>query len=242
MNHLESRTDASFWPACWRCPLGCWQAAPRKPLTTPASNKKVAAIVTAYHRYSHADNIVTRFMEGYSIIGKSYPPPTRVASLYIDQTPTTTSAGRWPITGAFRSSSHRRRPDARRRQAGGGWRAPRRRTGRLSLQRQGTEALSAPPLLRGGGQGLSRRASGRCRSSWTSTCRTLGRREVDVRPEPGAGLPDDGRLVDPGDVSPAGPAAEAGRGMGRPCRWVIRRLATSTTNSARVEHAWRRSR
>jgi hypothetical protein len=60
---------------------------PRKALPTAASRKKVAAIVTAYHRYSHADNIVTRFMEGYSIVGKSYAPPARVASLYIDQTP-----------------------------------------------------------------------------------------------------------------------------------------------------------
>ena len=54
-----------------------------------ASNKKVAAIVTAYHRYSHADDIVTKVIEGYSIVGKSYPPPCRVASLYIDQTPDT---------------------------------------------------------------------------------------------------------------------------------------------------------
>jgi hypothetical protein len=53
------------------------------------SARKVAAIVTAYHRYSHADNIVTRFIEGYSVAGKSYPPPCRVASLYIDQTPDT---------------------------------------------------------------------------------------------------------------------------------------------------------
>lgn len=50
-----------------------------------ASDKKVAAIVTTYHRFSHADNIVTRFMEGYSIVGRSYPPPCRVASLFIDQ-------------------------------------------------------------------------------------------------------------------------------------------------------------
>lgn len=55
--------------------------------TPPAAQteKQVAAIVTNYRRYSHADNIVTRFMEGYSIAGKSYPPPCRVASLYIDQ-------------------------------------------------------------------------------------------------------------------------------------------------------------
>jgi len=45
----------------------------------PASTKRVAAIVTTYHRYSHADNIVTRFIEGYAIVGKSYPPPCRVA-------------------------------------------------------------------------------------------------------------------------------------------------------------------
>jgi hypothetical protein len=54
-------------------------------IAPPASDKKVAAIVTTYHRYSHADNIVTRFMEGYSIVGKSYPPPCKVASLYIEQ-------------------------------------------------------------------------------------------------------------------------------------------------------------
>jgi hypothetical protein len=51
----------------------------------PASTKKVAAVVTTYFRYSHADNIVTRFMEGYSIRGKSFPPPCKVASLFIEQ-------------------------------------------------------------------------------------------------------------------------------------------------------------
>lgn len=51
----------------------------------PATDKKVAALVTTYYRYSHADNLVTRFMEGYSIVGKSYPPPFQLASLYIEQ-------------------------------------------------------------------------------------------------------------------------------------------------------------
>ena len=45
----------------------------------PPASKKVAALVTTYHRYSHADSLVTRFMEGYSIVGESYPPPCRVA-------------------------------------------------------------------------------------------------------------------------------------------------------------------
>lgn len=51
----------------------------------PGSTKKVAAIATTYYRFSHADNIITRFIEGYSIVGKSYPPPCQVAGLFIDQ-------------------------------------------------------------------------------------------------------------------------------------------------------------
>jgi hypothetical protein len=60
-------------------------ASARAVLDPPATDKKVAAIVSTYYRYAHADNIVTRFMEGYSIVGESYPPPCKVASLYIDQ-------------------------------------------------------------------------------------------------------------------------------------------------------------
>ena len=56
-------------------------------ISPPASDKSVAALTTVYRRYSHADNIVTRFMEGYSIVGKSFPPPCKVASLYIEQVP-----------------------------------------------------------------------------------------------------------------------------------------------------------
>lgn len=54
-------------------------------IAAPGSAKKVACLVTTYFRYSHADNIVTRFMEGYSIVGKSSPPPCKVAALYIEQ-------------------------------------------------------------------------------------------------------------------------------------------------------------
>src|SRR5262245_9366267 len=51
----------------------------------PGSSKRVAAVVTTYYRYSHADNIVTKLMEGYAIGGKSFPPPCKVASLFIEQ-------------------------------------------------------------------------------------------------------------------------------------------------------------
>jgi hypothetical protein len=79
MNHLDRR---SFLTGVAASALAAPAAAVIDP---PASTKKIAAIVTTYFRYSHADNIVTRFMEGYSIVGRSYPPPCRVASLYIDQ-------------------------------------------------------------------------------------------------------------------------------------------------------------
>src|SRR5438552_16901015 len=68
-------TAAALWPG----------RTPGQLIAAPASDMKVAAIVTTYHRYSHADNIITRFMEGYSIVGKSNPPPCKVASLYIEQ-------------------------------------------------------------------------------------------------------------------------------------------------------------
>ena len=75
----QAAAGAALLPAAARAQL----------IAQPASDKRIAAVVTAYHRYSHADNIVTRFLEGYSIVGKSYPPPCKVASLYIDQTPET---------------------------------------------------------------------------------------------------------------------------------------------------------
>jgi hypothetical protein len=48
--------------------------------------KKVAAVVTAYHRWSHADVIVGKILEGYRHDGKSFPDLT-LAALYVDQFP-----------------------------------------------------------------------------------------------------------------------------------------------------------
>src|SRR5688572_9368569 len=49
--------------------------------------KTVAAIVTEYRVRSHADNIVTRLIEGYELHWTTVPPSVRVASLYTDQVP-----------------------------------------------------------------------------------------------------------------------------------------------------------
>jgi hypothetical protein len=48
--------------------------------------KKIAAICTSFYLRSHADNFVTRLLEGYWIDQEYYRPPCEVASLYVDQT------------------------------------------------------------------------------------------------------------------------------------------------------------
>ena len=47
--------------------------------------KKIAAICSTYSLRSHADNFVTRLLEGYWIGERFHPPPCDVASLYVDQ-------------------------------------------------------------------------------------------------------------------------------------------------------------
>ena len=51
--------------------------------------KRIAAITTAYFKYSHADDIITRFIEGYAVVGRVHQPHCRVVSLYIEQFPET---------------------------------------------------------------------------------------------------------------------------------------------------------
>jgi hypothetical protein len=53
----------------------------------PADKPAVAAIVTEYRYYSHADVITGRILEGYSPNGVRVKPRTRVVSMYTDQVP-----------------------------------------------------------------------------------------------------------------------------------------------------------
>jgi hypothetical protein len=48
---------------------------------------KVAAVVTVYHKYSHAQHIVDRFLFGYGWNGGHHKPPMELVSLYVDQRP-----------------------------------------------------------------------------------------------------------------------------------------------------------
>jgi hypothetical protein len=49
--------------------------------------KRIAAIATAYFRYSHADDIITKFIEGYAIAERTHLPHCEVVSLAIEQFP-----------------------------------------------------------------------------------------------------------------------------------------------------------
>jgi hypothetical protein len=64
-----------FLAAAGALPLSAWQT--RKP--------RIAAISTTYFLRSHSDDFITRFLEGYWINEKYYPPPCEIVSLYMDQ-------------------------------------------------------------------------------------------------------------------------------------------------------------
>lgn len=51
--------------------------------------RRIAALTTAYFRYSHADDIITKFIEGYSVVGRTHVPHCRVVSLHVEQTDAT---------------------------------------------------------------------------------------------------------------------------------------------------------
>ncbi len=49
--------------------------------------RKIAAIVTEYRRFCHADVIVTKFLKGFPTDQGLVPPRVQIASLYVDQFP-----------------------------------------------------------------------------------------------------------------------------------------------------------
>ncbi|MBI3664681.1 MAG: hypothetical protein HY236_00390 [Acidobacteria bacterium] len=51
----------------------------------PPARPKIAAITTIYHKYSHAQHIVDRFLEGYGWEGAHHHPAMDLVSLYVNQ-------------------------------------------------------------------------------------------------------------------------------------------------------------
>lgn len=52
-----------------------------------STRPKIAAIVTEYRKFSHAQHIVDRFLEGYGWEGRHHRPAMDLVSLYVHQTP-----------------------------------------------------------------------------------------------------------------------------------------------------------
>ena len=46
---------------------------------------RIAALTTIYHKYSHSEHIVDRFLDGYGWEGQHHYPPMDVVSLYVEQ-------------------------------------------------------------------------------------------------------------------------------------------------------------
>lgn len=58
-----------------------------QPCMPTTTRKKIAAIVTEYRYYSHADVLVGRLLSGYSANNEWTPPRTHIVSLFTHQTP-----------------------------------------------------------------------------------------------------------------------------------------------------------
>src|SRR6267154_93604 len=50
-----------------------------------STRPKIAAVCTTYFKYSHAQHIVDRFLDGYGWNGTHHYPPMDLVSLYVDQ-------------------------------------------------------------------------------------------------------------------------------------------------------------
>ncbi|MBM3825026.1 MAG: hypothetical protein FJ404_19455 [Verrucomicrobia bacterium] len=51
----------------------------------PKRRLRIAALTTIYHKYSHSQHIVDRFLEGYGWEGRHYRPEIDVVAMYVEQ-------------------------------------------------------------------------------------------------------------------------------------------------------------
>jgi hypothetical protein len=53
--------------------------------TNGQNRPKLAGVVTVYRKYSHAQHIIDRYLDGYGWNGKHHYPPMDLVTLYVDQ-------------------------------------------------------------------------------------------------------------------------------------------------------------
>ena len=141
-----------------------------------AEKKKVAAVVTEYRKWSHADVIVGKILEGYNYDGKETSPTSRSSSMYVDQFPDKDMSRDLAKKYGFKiCDSHCRSADAGRRRPGGRRRALHRRARQVSDQRPRARSSIRAAASSRRSPTSSQKSRSRCRSSTTSTWRRPGR-------------------------------------------------------------------
>ena len=119
---------------------------------------KLAAIVTTYFKYSHAQHIVDRFLDGYGWNGTHHYPPMDLVSLYVDQVGANDlsreRAARHPGMKIYPTIAEALTAGGE--QTGGGWRGDGGRARQLPAQRKRPDQISALRILRTDREGISR--------------------------------------------------------------------------------------
>ena len=70
------------------------QNAAKQPCLTSARRSRIAAVVTVYHHYSHADVLLGRLMSGYTTNSLWTPSQTQLVALHTDQSPDSSDMSR----------------------------------------------------------------------------------------------------------------------------------------------------
>ena len=52
---------------------------------TPPRRPRIAALTTIFHKYSHSQHLIDRFLEGYGWNNRHHRPPMDIVSLYVEQ-------------------------------------------------------------------------------------------------------------------------------------------------------------
>jgi hypothetical protein len=88
MTHRPLQSVWFCFALCLAASCVCAQTDTKGPAkTTEAKTPRIAAIVSAYYKNSHADVIVSRLLKGHALDGKGEFPKLKLVSLYTDQVP-----------------------------------------------------------------------------------------------------------------------------------------------------------
>src|SRR6185436_10629926 len=73
--------------ACYNAIAPTVVGLPTKSDSARLRKRKIAILATEIRKYSHAQQFIDRFLEGYGWQGRHHHPPFELAALYVDQFP-----------------------------------------------------------------------------------------------------------------------------------------------------------